>query len=533
MDKKGLKRILGEIPLTAELYGYLRQTGKPPVGGYSLKRLEQSLPGWLQQAREGSKESADRRHVLIFSMLRYWIEHTSLMGLALRALGHEVTLAYLPYQHWKKPINTFDLRRQSLYVSEILTQVEPFLDTISMLEVGEGDQLPDPFLRDMETAAFRDVQYSLLREDVSQDNDLYKLRLERNTTFARVLMEWMRNNSPDVLILPNGSILEFGVAFQVARYLNIPTVTFEFGEQSERMWMAQNADVMRQETDEMWDVLRDVPLVEREWERVRDFFTTRQGGGLWENFSRRWQGTTSQGGEQVRSDLGLGSRPIAFLPTNVLGDSLTLGRHIFSESMTEWLKETIDYFCDRSDWQLVIRVHPGEQLGWGPSVYDILREIYPQLPNHVYLLPADAEVNSYDLVEIAELGLVFTTTLGMEMAMSGLPVIVAGETHYRDKGFTLDPDSWKSYNEILGRVLESPAEFRPSREDVEKAWRYAYRFFFEYPQPYPWHVQYFWKDVERWPLERVLSKEGMELFSDTFRYLVGERIVWKKNTERV
>ena len=135
-------------------------------------------------------------------------------------------------------------------------------------------------------------------------------------------------------------------------------------------------------------------------------------------------------------------------------------------------------------------------------------------------------MNTYDLVSIADLGLVFTTTAGMEMAMSGLPVIVAGQTHYRNKGFTMDAETWDSYFEMLNKVLQSPIKSRPPREQVETAWTYAYRFFFEYPQPFPWHVQHFWPDVEKWPLERVLSVDGLAKFGNTFRYLMGEPIQW-------
>jgi hypothetical protein len=31
------------------------------------------------------------------------------------------------------------------------------------------------------------------------------------------------------------------------------------------------------------------------------------------------------------------------------------------------------------------------------------------------------------------------------MAMRGIPVITAGQTHYRNRGFTSDPDSWEMY----------------------------------------------------------------------------------------
>jgi len=135
-------------------------------------------------------------------------------------------------------------------------------------------------------------------------------------------------------------------------------------------------------------------------------------------------------------------------------------------------------------------------------------------------------VNSYDLFEIADLGLVYTTTAGLEMAMGGVPVIAVGNTHYRGKGFTLDPDSWESYFSTLEQVLDSPESYRLTRAQVEQAWTYAYRFFFEYPLPFPWHVVRFWDDVQAWPLDRLLSSEGEALFGQTFRYLAGEPVKW-------
>ena len=46
-------------------------------------------------------------------------------GLALAGQGHKVTLGYLPYANWQKPINLFDLRRQT-YARKVLEQTQPF-----------------------------------------------------------------------------------------------------------------------------------------------------------------------------------------------------------------------------------------------------------------------------------------------------------------------------------------------------------------------------------------------------------------------
>lgn len=526
MDKSFLKQILGELPWSAEIYSLLRRMDQPPTGGFDLERLRQALPDWQRLAAEHQRSAPAGKRILIFSMLRYWIEQTTLVGLALAAQGHQVALAYLPHTHWKAPLPRFDLRRQDLYLQSVLKLAQPQLEIISLYDAPRHAKLPAGWQARLEESAYRDWQYTLLREDVDPESELYQYRLQRNRDQARAMYQLLQSWQPDVLVLPNGSILEFGISFQVAQEFEIPAVTYEFGEQSERMWLGQDADVMRQDTSDIWAARGRQALDEQQWGLVKEFFAMRQGGGLWQNFTRRWQGIETQGGERIRQELGLDKRPLALLATNVFGDSLTLGRNIFSESITEWLVRTIDYFSNRPQAQLVVRIHPGEMMGWGTSSTDTLRQRFPELPENVHIIPADAKINSYDLVEIADVGLVFTTTIGMEMAMSGLPVVVTGWTHYRGKGFTLDPDSWQAYFSTLDRVLAQPEEARLSRAQSDLAWNYAYRFFFEYPLPFPWHVQHFWRDVERWPLEKVLSDEGQAIFAPTFRYLSGEKIEW-------
>jgi hypothetical protein len=199
---------------------------------------------------------------------------------------------------------------------------------------------------------------------------------------------------------------------------------------------------------------------------------------------------------------------------------------VFSQNMTEWLERTVQWFAQRQDVQLVVRIHPGERYTSGPSVAQVVRRVLPQIPANIRLVEALDPVNTYDLLEIANLGLAYTTTVGMEMAMAGVPVIVAGKTHYRGKGFTFDPKSWEEYNAALDRCLADLQACRLSEQQVERAWRYAYSFFFEYPCPFPWHLLNFWEELENWPVERVLSNEGQALFGDTFRYLAGEPREW-------
>jgi len=440
-----------------------------------------------------------------------------------------VSLAYLPYPNWRKALNRFDLRRHNAYSQSVLTLAQPYLNAASWLNAPASKSLPPSLEDSVRRVARRDVQYTLQVEDIDLQSALYRLRLERDLQAGKAALAWMHAQPPDVILTPNGSILEMGAVYQAARYGGIPVVTYEFGEQRGRIWLAQNGEVMHQETNNLWQARQDKPLDSAQWEQIRSLFASRQRADLWANFSRRWQGQPSQGGEQARQALGLDSRPLVLLAANVIGDSLTLGRQVFTKSMTEWLQRSVAYFAAREDVQLVVRIHPGERYTKGPSVADVVSQALPELPAHIHLVAAGDPVNTYDLVEIADLGLVYTTTVGMEMAMSGVPVIVAGQTHYREKGFTLDPDSWQAYEAILEQSLAAPGEQRMTQEQVERAWNYAYRFFFEYPHPFPWHLLGIWDELEEWPLERVLSPEGQSAYGDTFRYLLGEPIEWGRS----
>ena len=528
MGKEAIKSLLGQIPFTAELYWLVRQGGNSIQSHFTLKHLQAAMPELVEEATMLRLTAPVGRKVFIFATLHYWIEHAALLGMALAAQGHQVTLGFLPYAEWQSPINRFDLRRQNLYAQKVLDQAAPVMKSVSFLSLkAPYKTLPDALLSAVKRVSTYDTQYTLQVEEVDEKSEIYQLRTERNKDVAQEALSWLQANKPDVVIVPNGTIQELGVVYRVARFLNLPTVTYEFGDQRQRIWIAQNSEVMRQDTDSIWRARQNIPLTETQLERLRSLFISRQRATIWENFARRWQDTPAQGGEQARTTLGLDKRPVVLLATNVLGDSLTLGRQVFSHSMAEWISRTVQYFAGRPDVQFVVRVHPGEVLTHGQSMVDVVHQVLPKLPEHIRLIGPKDAVNTYDLVDVADLGLVYTTTVGLEMAMNGLPVIVAGQTHYRGRGFTQDPESWVTYFKMLGMILERPSSFRLSRPEIEKAWQYAYRFFFEFPRPFPWHLVRMWEDYKTKPLRSVLSPEGMAQYRSTFCYLIGEPIDWQ------
>jgi hypothetical protein len=449
------------------------------------------------------------------------------MSLVLYGLGHEVALGYLPFPGWQEPVSEYDLRLQSLYAKRVLRQAEPLIETISLLDVKPKERLPNKLEAMLKALSIKDYQYTRQVEEVDFSSELFQLRLERNRAATQAAFTWLKDGRPDVVVVPNGLILEFGAIFETARFLDIPVVSYEFGEQRERIWLSLNSPVMFQDTSQLWKAYKKKPFTDKQLDQVAELFYSRQSAGLWKNFKRQWQDIPTEGDEAVREKLGLDDRPVVLLAANVIGDSLTLGRQVFSENMTEWLKRTLDYFTGKDQVQFLLRVHPGERYVDGPSVVDIVEELLPEVPAHIHVIPADAQVNTYDLISIADLGMSYTTTVGMEMAMSGVPTIVVGNTHYRGKGFTIDPNSWDEFFAALDSALKDFEKIRFSEDQVRTAWHYAYRFYFNYPRPFPWHLRDFWQSLEEFPIRQMLTEESQKVYGRTFEMITGTNYGWE------
>ena len=531
LNKTSLRNFIGELPLAAELDYALRQKNRARKDHYNLSRLQKSLPQAVAKAKPFIEKAAPGKNILFFATLHYWIEQSAFFSLTLAGLGHKVTLMTLPYSEWHKEMDKLTQKQRALHTRDALSALDPFVKHISFLDLKPAHALPAVLQADVEEVSLWDAQYTLMREEVDMDSAkdrlLYDLRIKRNRFAASVALEWMQTNKPDVVLIPNGLILEMGIVFRVARYLNIPAVTFEFNDQREQIWLAQNTSIMRQDTDYLVRERCSLPMTNEMYERLADLENARRGARVWGKSKRLWQYVSAQGADQIRKALDLDHRPVVLLAANVLGDSLTLGRNIFAESMSQWITKTVQYFAKRSDLQLVVRIHPGEKIvPQAKSMGTVVREALPEIPSHIHVIGALDNVNTYDLIEIANLGLAYTTTVGVETAMNGIPVISCGDTHYRGRGFTIDPNSWGDYFSTLDKVLSDLPAYRLNEAQTAKAWNYAYRFFFEYPRPFPWRLMNFWDDLEAWPLEKVLSEEGMAQFGDTFKFLVGQPFTW-------
>jgi hypothetical protein len=227
----------------------------------------------------------------------------------------------------------------------------------------------------------------------------------------------------------------------------------------------------------------------------------------------------------LREHLGLSpDRPVALLLPNLTFDSTLLTptvNTVFKDSH-DWVHKTVSYFVDHPHLQLIIRPHPKEKVTEtnDPTQGLVLSE-FSELPDNIFLIDTHSEINTYGLIEISDLGIVYITDCGFEMVLRSKPVITCGRAKFSDKGITLEPKNLEEYYGMLDRFSEDRNAFPVSKEQKEKAAFFEYFLWNNLHQPFPWRPAGIWGNMKDFPMETVLSYEGGAPFRESFSIISG------------
>lgn len=162
------------------------------------------------------------------------------------------------------------------------------------------------------------------------------------------------------------------------------------------------------------------------------------------------------------------------IPLNVEWDTAATGLHRFYRDDTEWVTRTVAFLLEQGDIDVVVRQHPATRIFTDGAQWmaDELARRFGQHPRF-HFIAAAAAVNSYQLLEAARVVLPLSSTIGVEAAMLGKPIVLESRAYYATLAFAEVCDDEATY---FARVLHHAR--RPSTLPSEKVVSAELTYFF-------------------------------------------------------
>jgi len=332
------------------------------------------------------------------------------------------------------------------------------------------------------------LRTSSLDPSLPEVRQAYRGYLESGLVACLGLSRLLAQYQPDVLLQFNGRLSSTRVAFELARRQGIRVVCHERGFRYESLRLCNNFNVLDLEPiREIWRDWGDVPLSEGELEMVSQFMIGRQYGKdlNWKQFN-----PAPQDLEELRRQFDLPPGQKVWVLFTTSDDEVISVKDWGSPfpSQIAWMQETINFAARAGDIALIVRVHPntGGEKSTGKNLMQLqeLKELQRQLPPNVHMLLPDDPVSSYSLMDLADLGLVYMSTAGLEMACKGKPVVVAAGCYISDLPFVQTIKSNNDYQGLLAALHRRGVGLK-ALEIKRLAHRFAYGLFFRHNIPFP------------------------------------------------
>lgn len=321
------------------------------------------------------------------------------------------------------------------------------------------------------------VKWFLLGETLSEDplgTATYRKFLISARSIVDAAERMIDEFAPTQVLLLNGLFLFESIVWELCKKRDIDVVSYERSFILDTFFFARNDGAGFCKVDDVWPEWQNIQLSEDENAELDKYLNDRQLGlrtsdDYWKDVS-----------ESNVKRIGSGRRAVLF--TNLVWDSAVLRQDVAFPSIVDWIVAAIEEFRDRPNDELVIRIHPAETKLSGresrEEMETAVRGRITQIPDNVIIIPSADPTSSYQLMREADFGLVYSSTTGMEMVLTGKPVVVAAKTHYRNKGFTIDVNTAEEFKRAIDSLTSDNSELHP---DLELTRKYAYLFFFRAP----------------------------------------------------
>ncbi|MGA3169901.1 MAG: hypothetical protein ABSE62_02710 [Chthoniobacteraceae bacterium] len=258
------------------------------------------------------------------------------------------------------------------------------------------------------------------------------------------IREMLAGGGFDWVLAPGGIFGVSAVYIAMARELGLRFSTFDSGPG--RLRLAHDGVAAH---------LADLP---RAFEIVNREFNEEQKGRAMElgkmELIDRVRGADDRG-FQVAAATGEPERCDVLIPLNIRWDSAALSRQRLFASVEENISAVLEWAGGKDGVTVCIRQHPNERREHlrGSDNWEGLTARFGRLGERVRWIGAADPVNTYDLIRSAKVVLPHTSTVGVEAALLGRPVVLSTRVYYDCFSFVWNPGTREEFFALLDRAL--------------------------------------------------------------------------------
>jgi hypothetical protein len=329
--------------------------------------------------------------------------------------------------------------------------------------------------------------------DLADPRQLQAVRraLEESFTAAAVATKLLRQLNPSVAVFCERGYSPAGEVFDACLLAGVDCIQWLGAPQSDRLLfkrydlatrdmhpLSLSDETWRESVRGGWTAQADDKLMSE----LRSHYET----GAWFNRQQLQNGKQLVPRDELRRRLQLDpGKPTAVIFSHLFYDATFFyGRSLFS-TYESWLLEAVRSAIANTSLNWRIKVHPVNV--WRSKMDGVadqqlermaIEREFGALPDHVRIIPAETEINTWSIFDAIDYGLTVRGTVGIELPCFGIPTVTAGTGRYSGRGFTVDPSSVDEFRRELATLHTRP---RLGKIQVELARRYAYETFFRRP----------------------------------------------------
>jgi hypothetical protein len=263
------------------------------------------------------------------------------------------------------------------------------------------------------------------------------------------------NFKPDTVLTFNGRFFTQKIAVSIANQNGIPAVTHDVGYLADSMLIAKNTDVLDYKKFRSdWSRHKNQPLSEVQvletLKSIYEWTLARNRQGIIFVDPEHFVNSI----EKIHETSKKFNRTILFLTSSIDEVAAIDGYDEFFESQNDWIEESIRYLEKNPEIYGIIRFHPNTiSKIWG-TVKDTIEYIdqlkQRRLPPNVFIVYPDVKINTYGLMQMADIGVTYGSTASAEMASMKKKVLVVRNSPF----FYMDSVNKCSSKELYHSMIE-------------------------------------------------------------------------------